>query len=143
MLNELIEGVYELAEWHIDGEIVTPPRIDGRFVLRDGAAITILTNSADPQNPSSAAFFGSYRLSADGFAYGYASARLLMQGPEGLIVVDQLPWEGMRDFDVEHRDGQVALSNARHAAEFVFDAQGFAYLEKGVLQRRWRRLISH
>lgn len=42
-----MEGVYSLQEWHLDGAIAQAPRVDGRFVLLNGAVI--LSSTTDPK----------------------------------------------------------------------------------------------
>ena len=59
-----IEGVYALQEWHLGGEVVRAPRVDGRFFLLDGVVITVLHNRVQEGNQTTVASYGSYVLDA-------------------------------------------------------------------------------
>ena len=48
-LNEVkskVESVWVLEEWHMKGEVVRPPKVDGRFIVHDNTCVTILLNRA-------------------------------------------------------------------------------------------------
>lgn len=32
-LRELISGAYELEEWHVEGAVLRPPQVEGRFLF--------------------------------------------------------------------------------------------------------------
>ncbi|NOQ42889.1 MAG: hypothetical protein GQ560_00340, partial [Dehalococcoidia bacterium] len=46
-LNEVkskVEATWILEEWHMKGEAVSPPKVDGRFIIHDNAIVLILIN---------------------------------------------------------------------------------------------------
>jgi len=133
----MIEGVYMLQEWWIDGRRFTQPGIEGRFVLVDGVAIAILHNRIDAANRHSATLFGRYRLSSESFAYGYDDAATITYAEDTITGSAALPWRGMRDFLVEKMPDTTRVYT--DTQEFVFARDGFTYAENGSLLRRWQR----
>ena len=73
-VRHVIEGIYALDEWHIGGETFRPPQVDGRFVLENGAVITILLNNATETNKTSSAQFGVFVLDQTSFVTTHPSA---------------------------------------------------------------------
>lgn len=135
----MIEGIYALQEWWIDGELHRPPQVDGRFVLREGCIVAILRDRRDALPRQSGTLFGHYRLSADAFAYGYDDALMVGQTAAGFVVGEQAPWSGLREFSVAASGAQTFVRALSGTAEFCFDADGFSYSEEGRVLRRWRR----
>ncbi|MDP7693470.1 MAG: hypothetical protein QGG89_16655, partial [Vicinamibacterales bacterium] len=35
-VRAVIEGTWELIEWHVDGRVLRPPEMDGRWMVYDG-----------------------------------------------------------------------------------------------------------
>jgi hypothetical protein len=136
----VIEGIYALQQWWVDGEILVPPQVEGRFVLREGSVLAFLHNRTATLPRYSGTLFGRYRLSADTFAYGYDDALMLNHAVDGIGVGEQVPWSGMREFSVETQDDAVYIRSRTGAEEFRFSAEGFVYSENSRPLRRWRRL---
>src|SRR2546422_3037755 len=63
-----LEGVYSLQEWHLAAGAAHPPQVDGRFVLVNGAVITVLHNRVQEANQTTVASYGSYTLDLNRFA---------------------------------------------------------------------------
>ena len=38
-LRSLLEGTWELVEWHVDGEVLRPPEAGGRWSNHDGVVV--------------------------------------------------------------------------------------------------------
>ena len=48
-LNEVkskVEATWILEDWHMKGEVVSPPKVAGRFVIHDNTIVLILLNRA-------------------------------------------------------------------------------------------------
>lgn len=133
----LVEGVYALAEWRHGEVVLTPPQVEGRFILKDGLIVTILGNLADPQGVQSFTQYGRFTLDTGRFEYGYDHVANFRQTPEGIIALPPLA-PGWRGFAVSILPDAVRL--ATDVAEFVFTPEGMTYSEQGVCLRRWRRL---
>jgi hypothetical protein len=135
-----LKGIYVLEQWNIAGELYSPPQVDGRFVLGDGAIIAILQNRIDPAAHSSATLFGRYRLDANTFAYGYDAASTTLHTPSGVVHNEQVPWQGMREFTVNAAADRVRIVSLAGTEEFIFSRAGFTYAEQGAVLRRWVRI---
>lgn len=136
----MIEGIYVLQQWWIDGAIHVPPQVDGRFVLREGCVLAFLHNRTDALPRYSGTLAGRYELGADTFAYGYDDALMVYQSADGPGVGEQVPWSGMREFKVVAEDGAVCIRSHAGTEEFRFSGAGFIYSENGQPLRQWRRL---
>lgn len=134
----MVEGIYTLQEWWIDGTAYAPPQVGGRFVLRDGCALTVLRDRRAVVARYSGTFIGTYRLDAATFAYGYEDVLTVANAADGVHIGEQVPWSGMREFALA-ADGDALCARAG-AAEFRFSAAGFTYAEEGRVLRRWQRL---
>jgi hypothetical protein len=133
-----VEGVYALDEWHIDGKVFRPSQVDGRFVLNNGAVITILLNNAEETNRTSISQFGVFVLDETSFSYRYDTRSNFRQAPSGITPLGAPRFEGMRRFVLSVEGKAVHLNSGQQ--EFVFTSEGLAYSENGKLLRRWRRI---
>ena len=137
-----IEGVYSLEEWHLGAEAVRAPRVDGRFMLKDGAVITILHNRVQETSQMTVASYGSYLLDATRFSYRYDDTSVFVQTGAGITVSRKLPWDGMRAFAVLSEGSPVRLRSDNGLQEFLFTPEVLTYSENGKLQRVWRRIAE-
>jgi hypothetical protein len=126
-----IEGVYSLQEWHLGGEIARPPRVDGRFLLRDGEVITLLHNRVQEANQITIASYGSYSLDATHFSYRYDDWSVFVQAATATTVSRKPPWDGMRALTVTSESNAVRLRSGDGLQEFLFTPDGLTYSENG------------
>ena len=76
-LNEVkakVEATWILEEWHMKGEVVRPPKVDGRFVIHDNVFEVMLLNRAG-EEPWSYYGFGKNTLDASAFSMGFEEIR--------------------------------------------------------------------
>src|SRR4051812_34686465 len=69
-MRAILEGTWQLVEWHVDGKILRPPEIDGRWSNHDGVAITIFYRRTGELLETSA-HYGTYQMDANNWAYQY------------------------------------------------------------------------
>jgi hypothetical protein len=136
----LIEGVYTLQEWHAGEEIIRPPAVDGRFVLRDGIVATILKNWSKPDAKVSAANYGRYSLDSSGFSYSYEDATAVTETPSEAKVSHKPIFEGTRSFTVTREANGVRLRRTEGNIEFFFTPELLTYSENGKVLRVWKRV---
>src|SRR5262245_47797012 len=74
---ELLEGTWELDEWHVDGKVLKPPIAVGRLSHRDGVVMNIMHRT---DTGESVAAYGVYKVNASTWSYGYVS-RLTAKAP--------------------------------------------------------------
>jgi len=137
-----VEGVYALQEWHTNSGVLAPPAVDGRFVLQDGAVITILQNHADEANKITSTVFGVFAQEGCNFSYRYTNASLLIETGTGSSVSHKLPWEGMRVFAVTSEGAGNILRTADGKAELNFTEGGLRYSENGKFVRLWKKIAK-
>jgi len=140
MTNDTVEGTYVLEEWHVGDEILRPPAVDGRFVLRDGVVTTILKNWSQQASKLSGAAYGRYTLDTSGFSYNYEDATVVTETPSETTVSYKLIFEGARFFTVSRKADGVHLRRAEGEIEFFFAAELLTYSEQGKVLRIWRRV---
>ncbi len=136
----LIEGVYALQEWHAGEEIIRPPAVDGRFVLRDGMVATILKNWSKPDAKISAANYGRYSLGSSGFSYSYEDATAVTETPSEAKASHKLLFDGTRSFTVSREANRVRLRRTEGNIEFLFTPEQLTYSENGKVLRVWKRV---
>jgi hypothetical protein len=140
-IRAAIDGAYILEEWHDADRVFRPPQVEGRFVLLNGAVVTILINKMREERQTTGTLFGIYELSAGSFSYRYDNASVFTKTESAINVSHDLPWEGMRDFDITQEGTTVRLrSRSAERAEFSFNVDGIRYSEGEKLLRVWRRL---
>lgn len=137
-----IEGVYALQEWHTEAGVLRPPVIDRRFVLKDGAVMTMVQNYADEAKKTTLALFGVFLTEGCKFSYRYSNRSFFTQTPTGTTVSRALPWEGMRVFAVSSEDDNTILRTADGEREFNFSPTGLRYSESGKLLRVWSKVLK-
>ena len=138
-----LEGVYSLEEWHLAAGAAHPPQVDGRFVLLNGAVITVLHNRVQEANQTTVASYGSYTLDLNRFAYRYVDTSVYVQTASAITVSRKLPWEGMRGFAVVSEGSAVRLRSDTGNQEFLFAGDRLSYSENGRAQRVWKRVAEN
>jgi hypothetical protein len=138
-VKTLVEGVYQLREWRTAQGVLRPPAVDGRFVLGNGAVVTLLRNGSQPASKVSVAAFGSYILDGSGFSYRYEDSTVATETPTEARVSHQPLFEGTRSFTVAREADGVRCKRAEGGIEFFFTPQSLTYSENGKVLRVWQR----
>ncbi len=134
-------GVYALAEWRIDGKLLRPPVVDGRFTLLDGTITTVLRDRSHADGARTSVFLGHFVIEGLSFRYGYDDVSQFSESPAGPSASHRPLWEGLREFAASRDAGALKLS-AASGQQFVFTDDGLVYLENGAVLRRWRRVVA-
>jgi hypothetical protein len=137
----LIEGAYDLEEWHMAEGVMRPPQVIGRFMLKDGAVSTLMHDRTRPSLQTTLAMYGSYTLNEREFAYSYDEPLRIVQSDSGTTLSRTPMWDGKRLFAVKYDDGVVHL-RAAGRQEFLFSVRGLLYSEAGTVLRVWRRITN-
>lgn len=137
--RKLIEGVYVLVEAYIGDEIIRPPRVDGRFVLKNGVVVTVLHYRLTDAEQSSTTSFGRYVLDENHFSYRYDDAMVVNKSQGSTTISRTPPWEGMRTFQIGKEHQGFRLQTEHAMQELLFTTDGLTYSENGRIQRVWRR----
>ena len=136
-----IEGVYELEEWHRNGEVVRPPLVDGRTVLLNGRIMYISHDRGQETNKRTIAGFGTYLLEPGKFSYSYESQSWITETPSGVTISEKLLFEGVRTFAVTIENNEVHFRATNGPQEFRFAPGGMSYGDDRIL-RVFRRVTE-
>jgi hypothetical protein len=139
-LRAAIEGIYAMAAWYDSAGKAVAPEADGRWVLVDGAFVSLLLKREPDGSKQTIAMMGSYQVEDGAFTYGYDDGSYLIQRPDGGVDAPKVPFGERRRFEAI-RDGSILrLVWNDGAAEFRLGGLMVDYLEHGVVQRRWQRV---
>jgi hypothetical protein len=139
-LKRMIEGFYVLEEWHMDGRVERPPRVDGRFVLKEGAVITVLLNNANETDKTSTTLFGSFVLDETSFSFRYDTRSSFRETASGISRLPPPASAGMRKFYISAQGTALHLKSDQLQQEFLLENDMLTYSENGKVLRVWRRL---
>ena len=136
-LRATLQGTWQLEEWHVDGQVLRPPQADGRWSLHDGVVMFIL-HRAD--RAESSAGFGTYRLDATTWSYGYTRMQRTtgaLDGPVTFTVTP--PATQLQSFTITRGPGgKVTLDSP--GAQHEYEGPFFTLRQKGQIVRKWRRI---
>jgi hypothetical protein len=140
-IEKLTSGAYEIESWRVDGVLLTPPIVEGRFLLVNGTITTILHNRSVKQTEVTSLLLGTYTLSDTRFEYDYSDTSIIHESAAS-VTVSHIPlWEGRRAFEVGATNEQAFFRSKTGRQEFLFTARGISYSENGDVLRVWRRMV--
>ena len=120
------------------GEAVGPPKVEGRFVIRDDAFVLILLNRAG-EPPWSYYGYGKYTLDASTFAMGFDQEAVFLEKASGISVSHKPSWEGMKSFGIEMENNQLHMRPAEGGSEMIVDGNTLIIEKDGKIARTYRR----
>lgn len=136
-LRGMLEGTWELAEWHHEGEVLRPPQIGGIWSNHDGVVLVNLHRRSHGSYQHTASY-GTYWMDAETWGYQY-ERRLSASGPspdEATVTVTT----GLeaRSFAIT-RDGTSVLLD-RPGDHREYDERFFRFMPEGQVLRVWRKV---
>ncbi len=132
------EATWILEEWHIKGQVVSPPKVEGSFIVHDNAFALILLNRAG-EVPWSYYGYGKYTLDASTFSMGFDEAAFFKESTSGITVSHKLPWEGMKPFGIGKVNNQLHMGPSDDNYEIIVDGNTLTYKKDGKILRTYRR----
>ena len=132
------EATWILEEWHIKGQAVSPPKVEGRFIVRDNAFMLILLNRAG-EKPWSWYGYGKYTLDASTFLMGFDKVEMFTELPSGITASYKLPWEGMKSFGISLENNQLHMRPADGGPEIIVDGNTLHIKQGDKIARTYRR----
>jgi len=140
-LNEVkskVEATWILEEWHMKGEVVRPPKVEGRFIVHDNACVVILLNRAG-EATSSYYTYGKYTLDASTFSMQFNETSFFKESASGITVSHKLTFDGkMKSFAISTENNKLEM-RADDGTEITVDGDTLIYGSKGKITRIWRR----
>jgi len=133
-----VEGTWILEEWQIKGQAVSPPKVEGRFIIHDNAIELILLNRAG-EVPWSHYAYGKYTLDPSEFSLGLDEVSTFKELASGITVSHKPPWEGMKSYGVSIENNQLIMRCAEGGSSIVVDGDTLILKHKGKITRTYRR----
>jgi hypothetical protein len=140
-VRRVLEGTWELEEWHAEGQIMRPPQMTGRWMVHDGVVMAIRHRDG-PKSFESTAGFGAYRITADEWIYGYERSETAT-GPSAseaklrVTVTRPVP---MQAWKIRREGGKVILEREK-SLRWEFDGPWFTlFSANGDVVRKYRRV---
>jgi hypothetical protein len=138
-LKSVVEGVYILDEWTIDGRTFRPPEVEGRSVFLNGNVITVLIDTTKEAKKTYDTLLGVYSQTTDFFTYQYISRTAFTQSPDNISLSRALPFDGKsRDFAVSQVENSVHMQY-QDKSSLDFTPEGLVYSVAGKVVRVWHR----
>jgi hypothetical protein len=135
-VRAMLEGTWELEEWHLDGEVLRPPEIGGRWSNHDGVVVAIYHRSG-PRGFESFAGYGTYKM--DGSTWGYRYDRVETargsSAADAKVAISQVtPGE----FKITREGDKIVLERPNDRREY--DARYFTFMPNGKTLRKYRKV---
>ncbi len=135
-----VEGTWQLEEWHVGGQVLTPPMVDGRWSNHDGAVLFMLHRTDTSESTMG---YGIYQLDDKTWSYRYFRMQSTA-GPLGGPVTMSIPKQApeMRSFAIKREPGGAAGKIVLEAPGDRREYEGpyFTLIQKGQIVRKWRRV---
>ena len=141
-VHSVIEGTWELVEWHVGEQILRPPEMEGRWMVHDGLVMAIRHRNG-PDDFESTAGYGEYRWGPTTWTYGYERSEDLhgpVPGDVDLRVSGSSPIR-MRTFQIQ-RDGDMLILDGE-TLRWEYDIPNRTFLLKratGETIRKYRKV---
>ena len=136
-----IEGTWILVEWHVDGRVLNPPEMDGRWMVHDGMVMAIRHRNGRDGYESTAGY-GTYRWGPTTWTYGYDRSED-RRGPapgDSTLRVSGIP---ERTFEITREGNHLILEDAAQTLRWDYDIPGKTFLLMGrdrQVIRKYRRV---
>jgi hypothetical protein len=132
-----IVGTWELAEWHVDGKVLTPPSIGGRFHAHDGQVMSIYHRDVDGTAWDQYSY-GTYSTNQAGWTYGWERRlEVTRKGGDTTVLQRSVP----QTLFTPRLDGNTLVLDYRDGERrFIYSRDEYVYSENKEVLRKWRRV---
>ena len=142
-IRKVLEGTWTLEEWHVNGQVMRPPEMTGRWMVYDGIVMAIRHRNG-PGNFESTAAFGEYRITADEWIYGYERSEDTLGPSPGeakmnVRVTRPVPMQAWKIV----RKGATVILERDKSIRWEFNGPDFTlFAPNGQVLRKYRKLPS-
>ena len=140
-IRRVLEGTWTLEEWHVNGEVMRPPEMTGRWMVHDGIVMAIRHRNG-PKNFESTAAYGEYKITADEWIYGYERSEDTL-GPTpaeakmGVRITKPVPMQAWKIV----RKGSTIVLEREKGLRWEFDGPDFTlFSPNGQVLRKYRKV---
>ena len=141
-LKKIFEGTWNLVEWPAEGKIVTPPEMDGRWMIHDGIVMAVRHRNG-PMSFESSADYGAYTFTDTEWSYGY-ERQVLSKGPtaaEAKTTISEFHPIKMRTYKIAHQGKKLVLTATDNPSRWEFDGPYFSVIgADGSLIRKYKKI---
>ena len=136
-LRSLLEGTWELVEWHVDGEVLRPPQAGGRWLNHDGIVVATFHRETAAGFESFVGY-GTYEMDASNWSYTYERIQTASGPSSGEAAVTVRSGGEPRRFTIVRDGDTIVLEGTNDRREY---ADGyFSYMPNGRLLRKYRKV---
>lgn len=140
-VRAVIEGTWDLVEWHVEGRILRPPEMNGRWMVHDGIVMATRHRQSEDGYESTAGY-GTYSWGATTWTYGYdrSEDRLGSSPTETTLRVSEIP---MRRFEITQQGDLLILEDRDSTLRWEYDISSKTFLLLGRDRqpiRKYRRI---
>lgn len=136
-IRALLEGTFELVEWHLDGQVLRPPEVGGRWSNHDGVVVAIYHRSG-MKGFESFAGYGTYKMDASTWSYGYERVETANGPLVEQAKVTVRPAAPANTFKMSREGAKVVLERPNDRREY--DSTSFTFMPNGRTLRKYRRV---
>ena len=138
-LRSLLEGTWELVEWHVDGEVLRPPKAGGRWSNHDGVVVAMFHRDTAAGFESFVGY-GTYEMDASYWSYTYERVQNASGLSAGEATVTVRSGGEPRRFTIVRDGDAIVLEGTNDRREY---ADGyFSYMPNGRLLRKYRTVAE-
>ncbi len=138
-LRSLLEGTWELVEWHVDGEVLRPPQAGGRWSNHDGVVVaTFHRETAD--GFESFVGYGTYQMDAANWSYTYERVQTASGPSPAEAAVTVRSGGEPRRFTIVREGDAIVLEGTNDRREYA--GGYFSYMPNGRLLRKYRKVAD-
>ena len=146
MIKKLLEGRYELISWRQEGITYKYPKVSGTLVVQNDKVSFTLDNNMQIAKQSKVIGWGYYNISKDIYNYRYFDFKKMVIENEKVKIYNDLPWKGMRKYDVYLKDNLLILKTNNGDQTWTLDEKSLVYTDKSwgknnqQVVRVWKRI---
>lgn len=138
-LRAAVEGTWQLEEWHVDGQVLRPPRVEGRWSNHDGVVL-FMVHRTTSDSAYSQSGYGTYQMNASTWSYGYARMEA-SSGPIGGPAQVTTGRLASRAFKISRQGSTIILTfDGPDDDRREYDGVFFTLIQNGRIVRKWRRV---
>ncbi len=133
------EATWILDEWYMKGEAVRPPKVEGRFIIRDNAIAMILLNKVG-EPPWSYYGLGKYTLDASTFSMKFDEVEFFKGSTSGITASRKLLWDGkIKYFAIRTENSKLHMRSDDIDLDLIVDGDTLTLKRDGKITRVYRR----
>jgi len=142
-IRAILEGTWHLVEWHVDGTVMRPPEMTGRWMVHDGVVMAIRHRDG-PKSFESTAAWGEYRITATEWIYGYersedSTGPTAAESKMRVRITKPVP---MLEWTIRREGGKLFLERPK-SIRWEFDGPWFTlYGADGKVLRKYQKVSN-